>query len=161
MAFLSSALGGSILGGVLSVVGRVVDVFAKKKEADIEIARAKALSELKIKEAELDAFKESLSSQDEDYKPEPLPANAPIWAVWLRAIADTLRVLVDSFRVFTRPGLTWALVLALVAFVFTDKLGPVALEALIADFVFTASTAIMWWFGSRPMQRTASVPAKK
>jgi len=161
MAFLSSALGGSILGGLLSVVGRVVDVFAKKKEADIEIARAKALSELKIKEVELDAFKQSLASSEDDYKPEALPANAPVWAVWLRAIAETLRVLVDSFRVFTRPGLTWALVLALVVFVFTDKLGPVALEALISDFVFTASTAVMWWFGSRPMQRTASAPAKK
>jgi hypothetical protein len=64
------------------------------------------------------------------------------------------RVFVDAFRTFTRPGLTWAMVLALVVFIMAGKVGPVAVEAVIADFVFTTSTAVMWWFGSRPMSRT-------
>lgn len=152
MGFLTSALGGSILGGALSIVQRVVDVYAKKKEAEAEIMKAKALSELKIKEAELDAFKTSLSTQDEDFDPDPIPANAPRWAIILRACAETLRVVCDAFRTFTRPGLTWAMVIALVVFVMAGKAG--ATDVIIADFMFTASTAVMWWFGSRPLART-------
>lgn len=153
MGFLTSALGGSILGGVLSIVQRVTDVWAKKKEAEAEIMRAKALSELKIKEAELDAFKTSLSTQDEDFDPDPISADAPKWAIILRASAETLRVLCDAFRAFTRPGLTWAMVLALVVFIMAGKVG--AVDVIIADFVFTTSTAVMWWFGSRPLARTS------
>jgi hypothetical protein len=155
MGFLTSALGGSLLGGILALVTRVTDVWAKKKEAEAEIMKAKALSELKIKEAELDAFKTSLSSQDEDFDPDPLPADSPKWAIILRAGAETLRVLCDAFRAFTRPGLTWAMVLALVLFIMAGKVGPEAIAAIIGDFVFTASTAVMWWFGSRPLARTS------
>lgn len=154
MGFLTSALGGSILGGALSIIQRVTDVWAKKKEAEAEIMKAKALSELKIKEAELDAFKTSLGTQDEDFDPDPLPADAPKWAILLRACSETLRVLVDAFRAGTRPGLTWAMVLSLVLFIFAGKIGPEAVAAIISDFVFTTSTAVMWWFGSRPLART-------
>lgn len=152
MGFLTSALGGSILGGVLSIITRVTDVWAKKKEAEAEIMRAKALSELKIKEAELDAFKTSLASTEEDFDPDPIPADAPKWAIVLRAAAETLRVLCDAFRTFTRPGLTWAMVLALVIFIMAGKAG--VTEVIIADFTFTTATAVMWWFGSRPLART-------
>ena len=155
MSFLTSALGGSILGGVLSIVQRFVDVFAKKKEAEVEIMRAKALSELKIKEAELDAFKTSLATEEGDFDPDPLPENTNKWAVFFRITAETLRVMVDAFRTFTRPGLTSAMVLALVIFIMAGKIGPTAVEAIIADFVFTTSTAVMWWFGSRPLARTS------
>lgn len=154
MGFLTSALGGSILGGALSIIQRIVDVHAKKKEAEVEILRAKALSELKIKEAELDAFKTSLATEERDFDPDPMSPDSPRWAIILRACSETLRVLVDAFRTFTRPGLTWAMVLALIAFILAGKIGPTAVEAIIADFVFTASTAVMWWFGSRPLART-------
>lgn len=153
MGFLTSALGGSILGGVLSIIQRLVDVHAKKKEAEAEIMRAKALSELKIKEAELDAFKTSLAGEEEDFDPDPIPADAPKWAIILRTLAESLRVLCDAFRTFTRPGLTWAMVIALVIFIMAGKAG--ATDVIIADFMFTASTAIMWWFGSRPLARTS------
>lgn len=156
MGFLTSALGGSILGGLFAIIQRITDVWAKKKEAEATIMQAKALSELKIKEAELDAFKTSLASgtAETDFDPDPLPADAPKWAVYLRAASETLRVLVDAFRTFTRPGLTWAMVLALVLFITAGRIGPVAVEAIIGDFVFTTSTAVMWWFGSRPLSRT-------
>lgn len=152
MSFLTSALGGSILGGALSIVQRITDVWAKKKEAEAEIMRAKALSELKIKEAELDAFKTSLAQEDKDFDPDPIDPSAPRWAMILRTLAETLRVLCDAFRAFTRPGLTWAMVLALVIFIMAGKVG--AVDVIIADFVFTTSTAVMWWFGSRPLART-------
>lgn len=156
MGFLTSALGGSLLGGLLSVVQRFVDVHAKKKEAEVEIMRAKALSELKVKEGELMAFTASQANAESDFNPDPLPADAGKWAHFLRAGAETLRVLTDAFRAFTRPGLTWALVLSVVGLAASGKLPGYGLEAIGADLVFTMSTAVMWWFGSRPLQRTAS-----
>lgn len=154
MGFLTSALGGSILGGALSIIQRVVDVYAKKKEAEAEILRAKALSELKIKEGELEAFKTSLGTNNEDYDPDPISADAPKWAIILRATAETIRVLVDAFRSFTRPGLTWAMILALVLFIMAGKVGPEAISLVLSDFIFTMSTAVLYWFGSRPLART-------
>lgn len=153
MSFLTSALGGSVLGGALSLVARVVDVWAAKKQAEADIMKAKALSELKIKEAELDAFKTSLATEEKDFDPDPIDASAPTWAKILRATAETIRVLTDAFRAFTRPGLTWAMVISLVIFVLAGKVD--AVDAIIGDFVFTTSTAVMWWFGSRPLARTS------
>jgi hypothetical protein len=155
MGFLTSELGGSLLGGALSIIQRIVDVHAKKKEAEAEIMKAKALSELKIKEGELEAFKTSLGTNNEDFDPDPIAADAPKWAVILRACAETLRVLIDAFRAGTRPGLTWAMVLALVLFIMAGKVGPETITLIISDFVFTTCTAVTWWFGSRPLARTS------
>lgn len=156
MGFITSALGGSILGGILSLLGKWMDVYTKGKEADIEIRKATAIASLKVKEAEMQAFGQSLKSggEETDYNPDPLPENAPKWAMLIRITMESLRVFVDAFRTFTRPGLTWAMVLSLVVFIMAGRLGPLAVEAVVADFVFTTSTAVMWWFGSRPMSRT-------
>lgn len=156
MGFLTSALGGSILGGLLSLAGKWMDVYTKGKEAEIEIKKATAIASLKVKEAEMQAFGQSLKAggEEADYNPDPLPENAPKWAMLIRITMESLRVFVDAFRTFTRPGLTWAMVFALVVFIMADKAGPAVVSAVIADFVFTTSTAVMWWFGSRPMSRT-------
>lgn len=154
MSFLTSALGGSLLGSVLSMIQPIVAAFAAKKRAEADIMKAKALSELKVKEAELDAFKSSLESQDKDFDPDPIPADSPRWAIILRVCSESLRVLVDAFRTFTRPGLTWAMILSLVMFIYAGKVGQAAVDSILTDFVFTTSTAVMWWFGSRPLART-------
>lgn len=143
-SFISSALGGSLLGGLLSIVQRWIDVKAKGMEADIEIRKMEAMSRLKVAEGELAAFNTSQQSNED----VAMPANTPAWVA-------AIRILVDSFRAFTRPGLTWAMLLTLSIFIFSDKIGITATEAVLADFVFTTSTAVMWWFGSRPMARTS------
>lgn len=151
MSFLSSAIGGTLFGGVLSIVQRVVDYKAKAAEAKIEIEKAKALSELKVKEGELAAFTQSLKQEGEEaYDPDPLPANAPAWACWIRAIVDCIAVLVDAFRKATRPGLTWFLAGGLLWLLSSGKVPDYMLAGILADFVFTVSTALTWWFGSRP-----------
>jgi len=152
MGFLTSALGGSLLGSILSLIQPIVAAYTAKKQAEADVMKAKALSELKIKEGELKAFDTSLSTQDKDFDPDPIPADAPFWAKILRYSAESLRVLTDAFRAFTRPGLTWAMVISLVIFVLAGKVN--AVDAIIDDFVFTTSTAVMWWFGSRPLART-------
>jgi hypothetical protein len=56
LGFLSSALGGTILGKVLSFGDKWFESYTHRKNAEVDILKAKALSELKIKEEELKAF---------------------------------------------------------------------------------------------------------
>ena len=144
-SFFTSAVGGSILGGILSLVQKIVDVKSKAMEAELEIKKMEAMSRLKITDAEFKSFDTSLSSDNEAIK---IPENAAPWVV-------SVRIMVDSFRAFTRPGLTWAMIITLSCIMFGDKLGISATEAIISDFVFTTSTAVMWWFGSRPLQKSS------
>ena len=143
-SFISSALGGSLLGGILSLFQKWADVKAKGMEADIEIRKMESMARLKVTEGELAAFTTSQQANEDIDTPE----NTPVWV-------SAIRVLVDAFRAFTRPGLTWAMIVTLSCVIFGDKLGIAATEAVISDFVFTTSTAVMWWFGSRPLARTA------
>jgi hypothetical protein len=113
-------------------------------EADIEIRKMESMARLKVTEGELAAFTTSQQANEDI----DIPANTPVWV-------SAIRVLVDAFRAFTRPGLTWAMIITLSCVIFGDKLGITATEAVISDFVFTTSTAVMWWFGSRPLARTA------
>lgn len=146
MNFLASALGGTIVGKFLDFGTKWFDTYAARKQAEVDIMKAKALSDLKIKEEELKAFTASQSSANEDSV--AIPANTP---AWVSAIA----VLVDSFRRFTRPGLTWALAVVVALLAFFGDLPPPTRDMLVADLVFTAATALTWWYGSRP--RTAPV----
>jgi hypothetical protein len=57
VGFLSSALGGTILGKVLSFGDKWFESYTHRKNAEVDILKAKALSELKIKEEELKALR--------------------------------------------------------------------------------------------------------
>ncbi len=143
--FLSSAAGGSILGGILSVVQKVVDAKSKAWETELEIKKMESISRLKVTEAEFKSFDSSLQSNKESVK---IPENTPLWVI-------STRVMVDAFRAFTRPGLTWAMVVSLILFIAAGFVGEAAVTVILGDFVFATSTAVMWWFGSRPLQRTS------
>tara|TARA_R110001606_G_scaffold41412_4_gene111764 strand:- start:424 stop:867 length:444 start_codon:yes stop_codon:yes gene_type:complete len=145
LTFLSSAVGGSILGGVLSITQKIVDAKSQAWQAEIDIKKMESISRLKITEAEFKSFDSSLQNTSKDVV---IPENAPIWVV-------SARVMIDAFRSFTRPGLTWCMVFALILFIVAGFVGEAAVAAILSDFVFTTSTAVMWWFGSRPVQRTA------
>jgi hypothetical protein len=133
--FLSSAAGGSILGGLLSVVQRVVDAKSKAWETELEIKKMESISRLKVTEAEFKSFDSSLKS---DNGSVAIPENAPLWVI-------STRVMVDAFRAFTRPGLTWAMVIALILFIVAGFVGEAAVAVILGDFVFATSTAVMWW----------------
>jgi len=55
--------------------------------------------------------------------------------------------LVDCFRAFTRPALTWLLISILLIVFF--QLEPVEQAKMADQIVFAAFTALFWWFGSR------------
>jgi len=141
MNFLASALGGTIVGKLLDFGSKWFDTYASRKQAEVDIMKAKALSELKIKEEELKAFTASQTSANEDSV--PIPSNTPSWV-------SAVAVLVDSFRRFTRPGLTWALAAVVALLAFFGNLPVTTRDMLVSDLVFTAATGLTWWFGSRP-----------
>lgn len=143
--FLSSAAGGSILGGIFSIVQKIVDAKSRAWETELEIKKMESISRLKVTEAEFKSFDSSLKSDKESVE---IPENTPLWVI-------STRVMVDAFRAFTRPGLTWAMVIALILFIVAGFVGEAAVAVILGDFVFATSTAVMWWFGSRPLQRTS------
>jgi hypothetical protein len=47
------------------------------------------------------------------------------------------------------------MVISLILFIAAGFVGEAAVAVILGDFVFATSTAVMWWFGSRPLQRTS------
>lgn len=83
--FLTSAAGGSILGGVLSIVQRVVDAKSKAWETELEIKKMESISRLKVTEAEFKSFDSSLKS---DNGSVAIPENTPLWVISTRVMVD-------------------------------------------------------------------------
>lgn len=138
---LTSAASGGVLGGILSLVTNITtrwfDVWAKDKEAKIEIARMEAMSRIKVEEFSWAAFSKSQEGANDDVV---VSDKASGWVV-------NVGELVDCFRAFTRPALTWALMLVLVVVFFQV---PAAKQAEMTDQItFGAFTSLFWWFGSR------------
>jgi hypothetical protein len=134
---LSNAAGGGIFGSLLHLGTGFFETWRKKKETEIEILLIEAKSKAAEKAAEWDAFAKSQSGSTPPYE---VPANAAPWA-------SNLFTLVEAFKTFTRPGLTWALLLVLV-YVFAVSPQP-ARELMLGEITFGAFTALFWWFGSR------------
>ena len=88
------------------------------------------------KEAAWNAF---AKSQDRSDAVEIPPTASPVMV--------NVYLAVDALRNFTRPGLTWAL---LVVLVYVFSVSPeVARVRMLDEIVFGAFTALFWWFGSR------------
>ena len=72
---------------------------------------------------------------------------------------------VDSFRGFTRPGLTWLLVSSLIVLAYTaislldanarDTLIVEQAELIIQSLLIATTTALNWWFAGRMMSKGA------
>lgn len=133
--FLNAASGG-VLGLLGNLVGGAVDVWKKKKEAETQIMLLKAQTEAGEKTAAWDAFARSQSGNN----PFIIPQGAAPWAA-------TAFTAVEAFRQFTRPGLTWALLVVLV-YVFAASATD-SRQQMLGEITFGAFTALFWWFGSR------------
>lgn len=125
---LFSAGGGGLVGSLLSLG---TSWLAHKRE----IEKMRVTAELAEKVEGWKAFTASLSS---DGGLEKLPANTWRWVA-------SLYVLVEAFRRFTRPGLTWALPAMLVASFWFPLITPEQWQSIS----FGTWTAVFWWFGSR------------
>lgn len=133
---LFNAAGGGIFGSLLHLGTSVFETWKKKKDAEVEIMLLNAKVAAAEKEAAWNAFAKSQEGAGAIQIPEsasPLVAN-----IYLG---------VDAFRNFTRPGLTWALLMVLI-YVFTVS-PEGARQEMLGEITFGAFTALFWWFGSR------------
>jgi hypothetical protein len=135
---LLNAASGGVVGSVLHLGTGIFETWRKKKDAEVEIMLLNAKVQAAEKEAAWNAFAKSQEAGSS--APFVVPSGVPPWAA-------TVATLVESFRSFTRPGLTWALLLVLV---YVFAVSPEADRSqMLGEITFGAFTSLFWWFGSR------------
>ena len=132
-----NAAGGGVFGSLLHLGTSIFETWKRKKDAEVEIMVMNAKVAAAEKAAAWNAFTESQKQQGQ---PITIPANAS-------PLVANVYLLVDAFRNFTRPGLTWALLLVLV-YVFAVS-PEAARQEMLGEITFGAFTALFWWYGSR------------
>lgn len=137
---LFNAAGGGVFGSVLHLATSFFDTWKRRKEAEIEIMLLKEKRQSAEAAAAWDAFAKSQTSS----APFAVPSNAAPWSA-------TLFTAVEAFKVFTRPGLTWALLIVL--FIVYLLSAPEVRATMTGEITFGAFTALFWWFGSRYTKR--------
>jgi hypothetical protein len=138
---LTTAAGGGVVGSVLHLGTSIFEVWKRKKDAEVEIMLLNAKMQAAEKQSAWNSF---TASQNQQNKPMPIPANAS-------PLVSNVYLLIDAFRNFTRPGLTWALLLVLI-YVFAVS-PEAARQEMLGEITFGAFTALFWWFGSRYAKR--------
>lgn len=133
---LFNAAGGGIVGSLLHLGTGIFETWRKKKDAEVEIMLMQAKTESAEKAAAWDAFARSQQSQ----APFAVPAGVVPWVA-------SVFTLVEAFRSFTRPGLTWALLCVLI-YVFSVS-PEAARQTMLGEITFGSFTAFFWYFGSR------------
>ena len=179
LGFFGSAAAGGITGLIGALGSKIADYFTYKQKCafdlamrdkdmaiakieadkDVTIARDTNATNLGLGEIEL-----SEKSHDDDkatYATHDLVEHAPTWAAGL---ATAFFAFVDFIRGMTRPGLTlYLVVLTTIIYENMDTVIKAAgvtafspgdalkIVVMIVDAVlYLTSTAVTWWFGSRP-----------
>lgn len=162
-AGLISGIGGGLLGGLGALGGKWLDLKAeaeKRETLRVQNAHALALREKDLEQTKLEAESQlKLHQVDADAS----VAVADFGALTSSTAADratygdsTTGRIVDLVRGLTRPLITFAsmgLVIYMTAQAFASvgwKLPPEQATQLLHAGEFTASAAILWWFGARP-----------
>jgi len=133
---LFNADGGGIFGSLLHLGTSIFETWKRKKDAEVEIMLLNA----KVAAAEKEAAWNAFAKSQEGAGAIQIPSSAS-------PLVANIYLGVDAFRNFTRPGLTWALLLVLV-YVFTVS-PETARQEMLGEITFGAFTALFWWFGSR------------
>jgi hypothetical protein len=137
LGILFNAASGGLVGGLLNLGTRWFEVYAKRKEAEVEIMKMEAMAKIKVEEMSWAAFGKSQENVNEDVV---ISDKASPWVI-------NIGELVDCFRSVTRPALTW-LLLAFLVYVYSSA-EPAQRASLGEQITFGAFTALFWWFGSR------------
>jgi hypothetical protein len=134
LAFLTSAVGGSILGGVTQILGSVVGEVKEWSASKRRIAELVALKEKEIAIGEMNAFTAAQAgAMPSSYSP---PENAPMGMHWMMTLAEfCVRMVRPSMvagaciYIWTRPS---------------EVLGGLQGEILTASFA-----CMYFWLGTR------------
>lgn len=150
ISFLTSALGGSLVGGLLNMLNGWSETFRKGQEAKIQIKLMEAQT---ASQEKIEAWKSFNTSQGQDCD---FAVPAGVWP-WVASVVTLLLGLVETLRRGTRPALTWLLCYIMAR----------SYNALPADqrtfyfneIVFATFTALFWWFGERYSARRTPTKA--
>jgi len=132
-----NAASGGVVGSILHVSTAFFETWRKRKDAEVEIMLLNAKLAAAEKEAAWSAF---TASQKDANATLVIPAGVWPWA-------GSIYVLVDAFRQFTRPGLTWAGFLFLTSVYWSAT--PEVRASLSPEIQFGAWTLVFWWVGAR------------
>jgi putative copper export protein len=133
---LFNAASGGVVGSLLHLGTSWFETWQKGKQADVDIKLMNAQMACAEKKSAWDAF---TASQTQQTQVQIIPGASP----WCATIAE----LVDAFRAFTRPGLTWSLMVILLV-VYLNSTVEVQ-SKMTPEILFASFTALFWWFGSR------------
>lgn len=137
IAFLTSAVGGSILGVFGQAATTAIEIIRANQETKRKIAEMEALAKIKIEETSWAAFQESLKARNSSFT---MPANATVGMNWVFVIVEaTVRMI--------NPVLTAAAVSILWNFYHT--LDPVAQKEFFPEVAAFSFAVCYWWIGQR------------
>jgi hypothetical protein len=177
---LSSLLGGSLAGIVGSLISNVADIWKRRQERKHELALKEMDIRMMDKEyqykerrAEMEGQVQLQGSADDmregsyEHDSRAYSADLDIKSAWLKAmlvIADFVRALIrPALTVFliwlvweTRQEVNAVIEAAGVEAISVDKAVGIY-GAVVEMILFLASTAVTWWFGTRPMKRRKEV----
>lgn len=137
IAFLTSSVGGALLGALGQGVTQLIENYRANQESKRKIAEMEALAKIKVEETSWAAFQESLKARSSSFT---MPANATPWQNWVFVIVEAIVRLVN-------PALTLAAVLILWNFYHTLS---AELKGQFFPEVAAFSFAVCyWWIGQR------------
>jgi hypothetical protein len=143
IAFLTSAVGGTVLGGLTQVLGTGMHELKEWSASKRRIAEIGALKEKQIAIGELAAFtKAQEGTMGTSYQP---PSNAPMAMHWVFTLVEALTRLI-------RP----AMVIGACAYIWTRP--PETLGALQPEILTVSFACVYFWLGIR---HQAAVGGKK
>lgn len=131
LEILTTLSSGGIIGGLLGLGNRFLDIRQKREDRAHELALAQSFRDTQTSLASWEAFRASHDAARAE-------SEAPSFA-WVNAI-----------RSLTRPALTLLLVTIAACIYFTSP--PLAQADIAWQLLALAGTALGWWFGSRPAE---------
>ena len=140
--FLTSAVSGGLLGGILPL-GKLFHAYKEKKLMFAhEVAMASETRQNLALEMELAQIKGELALELSESQDDAKNLQAAIAA---EATSKGSSPWVQDLKASTRPFLTYGLCIIAALIVTFDSTNPWANE-----FIFMATTAVTFWFGDRP-----------
>lgn len=148
IGFLTSAVGGSILGGLGQAATQALEVWRANQESKRKIEEMKVLATIKVEEQSIAAFQESLKSRNGSFT---MPQNATTGMNWVF-------VLVEAVVRLMNPILTVAAIVIL--WDFYHKLDSGAQKEFYPEIAAFSFAVCYWWIGQRYQGKLQPTPKK-